>query len=925
MKKRVALYVTLLLVILQGIAKATTQGFVTRVSCASITDPVSWATVCYDATLMQLLVWNGSTWQLVSGGSTGISNPMTSNLAAAGFKITGLGTDTSTGDVLSRGQSTLNALAAPTANFSMASHKLTSLPAGTGSGDSFAYGLNDLSQLGTATGNYNLGGYKLTNSGAAASSGDLVSLIGSSQIAEYNTSSFNVKSAACGAKGDGSTDDTDAIQTCYNAACALGASNPSSAPSVFVPSGRYVIGKYPLIFNCAYPITFKGAGRSSTVIITGNSLFPLVIQEPPTALSDIGTFFTTSLATGSGNSLNLPGTQNWVLRLSDANQGNNASQPFQHAAVMGGMGAFSIEWYSKLTGPVSGSATYQAFSANGGPLVDGGNAQFNGLSVNVNSNSGSPCMNWYVYLSGSGQTGSSGCTGSYSANTIHTHEFTFDGSNVCMFLDGSRIGTTTASGTVSWNPSEVLALGASTSNFGAISGQWQGQLDSIRISNAARHSCSTTSFTPPTAKFASDGSTAFLQNFTASHDTSVKVDSIYGSGGTTYIPFHIPLSTFHSNATLNNFQDMSFRGGSFAVFEQNNLNASFRNVQLSGQSEFGIYCDNHCYGADYENIFADGGAYSVAAIGLYNDSGESRANHIAVQTGYYGIIDDDSGVDWDNISLNISAQTDGDIVYRYGVDQFGSGSFKHISFDAEAAGNSVPIMASGSGLLSISDSVLLPGGTNDLVQVCAVFNPLNIRLTNVSLNFSGNPTQLIHDLNGTYAVCANSLASLGSPLTWTGLINNAPISSYNSHAIWNIPGDVVLGAVDTLRGSANATVSNSSVNVFPAIGSGAPVATTSLGTVAEKEGSAGFGFGLRCCMVNAAGARTNAGGSGYTLNVYQNGSTNAETCGIGSGTACCQDTTHSFSIAQDDQLALGTNPSSSPTALIPQCSMVVTH
>ncbi len=69
-----------------------------------------------------------------------LSGTLTSNLNANGKRIINLGADITTGDALSRGQSSLNVMAAANANYSMGGNKLTSLGAPTTSGDALSQG-----------------------------------------------------------------------------------------------------------------------------------------------------------------------------------------------------------------------------------------------------------------------------------------------------------------------------------------------------------------------------------------------------------------------------------------------------------------------------------------------------------------------------------------------------------------------------------------------------------------------------------------------------------------------------------------------------------------------------------------------------------------------------------------------------------------
>ena len=126
--------------------------------------------------------------------------------------------------------------------------------------------------------------------------------------------------------------------------------------------------------------------------------------------------------------------------------------------------------------------------------------------------------------------------------------------------------------------------------------------------------------------------------------------------------------------------------------------------------------------------------------------------------------------------------------------------------------------------------------------------------------------------------------------------------------------------VSMISGSATTTVSNSAANVFPAYGVGAPVATTSEGTVTQGSPFAGTLSNLECYLTNAAGTKTVAGGTSYVLALRQNLASSTLTCSITAAITNCQDTTHSVALAVGDQLSFIDTPSGTPTALIPHCS-----
>lgn len=124
-------------------------------------------------------------------------------------------------------------------------------------------------------------------------------------------------------------------------------------------------------------------------------------------------------------------------------------------------------------------------------------------------------------------------------------------------------------------------------------------------------------------------------------------------------------------------------------------------------------------------------------------------------------------------------------------------------------------------------------------------------------------------------------------------------------------------------GLANTTVSNSAANVFPAMGSGTPVATTSEGTVANIVPNVATVKNLSCYLTTAAGTKTVAGGTNYVVAVRQNLASGALTCTIGAAASQCTDSNaaHNLTTAAQDQLDFIITPSGTPTALIPHCAV----
>ena len=132
---------------------------------------------------------------------------------------------------------------------------------------------------------------------------------------------FNVKNPVYGARGDGLTDDTAAIQAAYNAACsaaiAATSANANQAETLWFPAGVYITSS-SLISNCSQPITWKCEGEGACMIkAVSQGLFPIIMHEANSYLNGIttqGPILASSLAAGSGSSLNWGANSQAVLR-----------------------------------------------------------------------------------------------------------------------------------------------------------------------------------------------------------------------------------------------------------------------------------------------------------------------------------------------------------------------------------------------------------------------------------------------------------------------------------------------------------------------------------------------------------------------------------------------------------------------------------
>jgi len=539
-----------------------------------------------------------------------------------------------------------------------------------------------------------------------------------SSISHFNINGdFNVKNPIYGAKGDGLTDDTAAIQAALNAACALGAAVGSSETLLF-PAGTYATS-FPILSNCGTPVLFRGESENTAVIkAVSGALFPIVMHDGKGYLANMitaagGSLTGTSLASGPGSSLVWGASSQQFYDLEDA---ANGVGPYS----LSGAGAFSIEGFLNYAGGAPGDIYI---------------AQSNGDDLNLPNNASSAMQLFLVpgspnKIAGCITTSVTGftCTsagGSITAGTTYEFEWSYDGSNLRVF-EGLPGGTTTlagsvaATGTIVQKPSEVFALGDGGSGL-IMTGEnlqtnahWIGQLDSIRLSTVARHAAT---YTAPTAKFASDGSTVLLLNNENQKDIFVQASYVGGLGAVGVgPPVWMPL---HSNAlaggnTHGGFFNLSMSGGSYSVLAIGALYTTFDHVNAGGAAHYGIKMFNNCYGPRFEHLTVVANPFAESGLTLSDNSGLAQLTWIFQTGSYYGMQMVDAGGTYSMLFLNPgSSQVAGmDIA---STDLFHSYSIHELAIDFESGGSQVPVKLWGSGNYQFYGGDFQPGTNNSLV------------------------------------------------------------------------------------------------------------------------------------------------------------------------------------------------------------------
>jgi hypothetical protein len=151
---------------------------------------------CQNGGTGSLAVGAQGQWSCSTGGSGGNAFPLGSDVSAAAHRIESLATDQTAGDALSRGQSSLTALAAPTAALNMNSQKLQGLAANTVAGDALSQNQSKLTDLAALTSAYSVNGQKLQALAAGAIAGDAIAFAQGNAQLKHNQLGIAVVSSS---------------------------------------------------------------------------------------------------------------------------------------------------------------------------------------------------------------------------------------------------------------------------------------------------------------------------------------------------------------------------------------------------------------------------------------------------------------------------------------------------------------------------------------------------------------------------------------------------------------------------------------------------------------------------------------------------------------------------------------------------------
>lgn len=421
----------------------------------------------------------------------------------------------------------------------------------------------------------------------------------------------NVKDAVFGAKGDCVQDDTNPIQSAITAAQPAAAHGagvrvflPATLNSCYRITQPLLIGKNAIEFSGASvrdtSAAIKADGFDGPALIVappqivpyisniaacqashaygakkeckdsnGNIQFTVAGgtsgSSPPTwatvqgnsttdgSVTWIASVIGTSLATGAGSTWSNVTTGSppqWQLDLDFAHSMNQTPG-------LNGLAQFDIRFYLDVPNDFSGTEGEMVIvkSECAKPNRTCGGNQTGAFIIEINPSGtgicsgGHTCIEGQLRVGGVLKTVGSGTT-SFTFGTTQEIELSYDGSNVRLFDNGTKLGSdVAATGTVTQGfyetntfPADGQAywppFGAGGFNIFSV----DGYIDSVQFSNVARH---TANYTADTAKFSSDANTLLLMNFTAAPSplASNVVPGTIGTGGSSTVYFPVDSNT----------------------------------------------------------------------------------------------------------------------------------------------------------------------------------------------------------------------------------------------------------------------------------------------------------------------------------------------------------------------------------------------
>jgi YD repeat-containing protein len=192
-----------------------------------------------------------------------------------------------------------------------------------------------------------------------------------------------------------------------------------------------------------------------------------------------GTVLSANDSTSNGNNGTLVNSPSAVAGQIDGATGLNGSTQYIRVPSSSSLkpaSAITLSGWAYLTGTTNYSHLFSLDYRADGTW----NSPYNSYSLHYDSNTNEPSAN--MAISGTVQVAASNAA--LALNAWHYLATTYDGNTMRLFVDGSNVANTSASGSISYNTSQDLALGQRSPYS---SGEYfPGNLDELRISSIPR-------------------------------------------------------------------------------------------------------------------------------------------------------------------------------------------------------------------------------------------------------------------------------------------------------------------------------------------------------------------------------------------------------------------------------------------------------
>lgn len=234
--------------------------------------------------------------------------------------------------------------------------------------------------------------------------------------------------------------------------------------------------------------------------------------------------------------------------------------------------------------------------------------------------------------------------GTLVANTMHHVALSYDGSTISLYLDGSRVASAAASGTVTQKRWESVVVGpyfAHSRETCLLANGPRGKIQGIQISNVARNNGA--SLTVPSVHTPDTNSLITVNLDRGSDDLIIGYDT--HGGGFGYMPMHYAGAPVAQNRVqIDGLRLTDFNQGIYCYGTTDTL---FRDLYMTGVKTDGLLLRNNSYSARIQDVHVvgTGGANGArgAGIALQEASGASGIQDFKIQGFTYPLFVHNSG------------------------------------------------------------------------------------------------------------------------------------------------------------------------------------------------------------------------------------------------------------------------------------------